>query len=237
MLIALDKIGTGAPVKLNKEKTKSKTAGIGDQLGELTGTLAQKGKGLLVVLQGMDTSGKDSVCRRIFERANIKNLKIVNFKEPTQKEMEHDFLWRIHPHVPGTGEVVVFNRSYYEDILVPEVHGTFPKKIIDHRYQQINSFEELLTEHGTIICKFFLNISKQTQQKRIQERIQNPEKHYKYSKKDVEESKKWDFYMKSYQRIFHKCSEIANWEVIPSDQKWYRDYLISQTVLNRLTSA
>ncbi|HKH48636.1 MAG TPA: polyphosphate kinase 2 family protein [Thermoanaerobaculia bacterium] len=190
---------------------------------------------VLVVLQGMDTSGKDGVIRKVFEGVNPMGVRAVPFKAPTAEELDHDFLWRIHAQVPGRGEIVIFNRSHYEDVLVPRVRNLVPEKVWRARYDEINDFERLLTETGTTILKFFLHISKKEQKERLQERLDNPEKRWKFRKGDLEDRALWDQYMEAYEDLLARTStREAPWYVVPADKKWYRNLVIATVLVETL---
>jgi PPK2 family polyphosphate:nucleotide phosphotransferase len=190
---------------------------------------------VLVVLQGLDTSGKDGVIRKVFEGVNPLGVRVAAFKAPTEEELAHDFLWRVHPRVPGRGELVIFNRSHYEDVLVARVRGFVPPKVWKARYDQINDFERLLTETGTTILKFYLHISKDEQKQRLQERLDNPEKRWKFRKGDLEDRALWDDYMKAYEDLLSKTStHEAPWYVVPADRKWYRDLVVASVLVETL---
>jgi len=190
---------------------------------------------LLVVLQGMDTSGKDGVIRHVFEGVNPQGVKVASFKIPTPDELSHDYLWRIHKQTPGKGEIVIFNRSHYEDVLVVRVHGLVGKEVWSKRYDQINQFERLLAEEGTTILKFFLHISPAEQKKRLQDRLEDPNKQWKFSVGDLNERKLWSEYMGAYEDVLQKTStDWAPWYLIPADHKWYRDLVIGTILVDKL---
>ncbi len=190
---------------------------------------------VLVVLQGMDTSGKDGVIRKVFEGVNPLGVRVAAFKAPTEEELDHDFLWRVHKQVPGRGELVIFNRSHYEDILVPRVRQLLPGKAWKARYRQINDFEELLTGTDTIILKFYLHISRDEQKERLQERLDNPEKRWKFRRGDLADRALWDDYMKAYGGVLsHTSTEQAPWYVVPADKKWYRNLVIATILVETL---
>ena len=190
---------------------------------------------VLVVLQAMDTGGKDGAIRRVFEGVNPQGVKVASFKVPTPEEMAHDFLWRVHKVVPGNGDLVIFNRSHYEDVLVVRVHEYVPKSVWKKRYDQINEFEKLLAENGTTILKFFLHIDKDEQKERLQARLDDPSKHWKFRLGDLEERKLWDQYQEAYEDVFNKTStEYAPWYIVPANRKWYRDLVISTVLVNTL---
>ena len=190
---------------------------------------------VLVVLQAMDTGGKDGAIRRVFEGVNPQGVKVASFKVPTPEEMAHDFLWRVHKVVPGDGDLVIFNRSHYEDVLVVRVHEYVPKSVWKKRYDQINEFEKLLAENGTTILKFFLHVDKDEQKERLQARLDDPSKHWKFRLGDLEERKLWDQYQEAYEDVFNKTStEYAPWYIVPANRKWYRDLVISTVLVNTL---
>ena len=190
---------------------------------------------VLVVLQAMDTGGKDGVIRRVFDGVNPQGVKVASFKVPTPEELAHDFLWRIHKVTPGSGEIVIFNRSHYEDVLVVRVHNYVPEAVWSKRYEQINDFEKSLTENGTTILKFFLHISKDEQKERLQARLDDPTKHWKFSLGDLGERKLWDDYQQAYQDALSKTStKHAPWVVVPANKKWFRDLVISTALVDTL---
>jgi PPK2 family polyphosphate:nucleotide phosphotransferase len=192
---------------------------------------------VLIVLQGMDTSGKDSTIRHVFGDVNPQGTKVFNFKVPTPKELDHDYLWRVHQKTPGKGEIVIFNRSHYEDVLVVRVHDMVPKSVWEKRYDQINEFERLLAEEGTTILKFCLYISKEEQAERFLARLDRPSKHWKFNPGDLEEREYWKDYMEAYEDAVEKTStKWAPWYVIPSDQKWYRNLTIAEIILDKIES-
>jgi PPK2 family polyphosphate:nucleotide phosphotransferase len=192
---------------------------------------------VLIVLQGMDTSGKDGTIRWVFDSIDPLGVRVASFKVPTAEELAHDYLWRVHKQVPGNGELVIFNRSHYEDVLVVRVHDIVPKKVWSKRYDQINDFERLLSENGTTIVKFFLHISKDEQKARLEERLANREKHWKFNLGDLEERKLWDDYQRAYEDAIRKTStEWAPWHVIPANAKWYRNWVISKIIVDKLAS-
>lgn len=235
MVIKLKKISTKAPAKLSKEKTVLKTAKMLTELDDLQNLLYAEGKhALLIVLQGMDASGKDGTIRDVFGKLNPQGVTVKSFKVPTAEEAAHDFLWRVHSNVPAKGMIQVFNRSHYEDILVTRVHQWCDDKTAKKRMNAINDFEKLLTEHAnTHILKFYLHISPKEQQQRLQERIHDPKKMWKYNKNDLAEAKLWKTYMTMYEDCFKHCNNIP-WHIIPSDQNWYKEYLITTHVYTLL---
>ncbi|HKV10137.1 MAG TPA: polyphosphate kinase 2 family protein [Thermoanaerobaculia bacterium] len=187
---------------------------------------------VLIVLQGMDTSGKDGTIRHVFEGVNPTGVRVASFKAPTPEELDHDFLWRVHPKVPGRGEMVIFNRSHYEDVLVVRVQNLAPEAVWRQRYDQINDFERLLAETGTTILKFFLHISKEEQKERLEARIDDPTKRWKFRKGDLLDRERWDDYTKAYEEALSRTStKHAPWYVVPADKKWYRNLVIA-TILD-----
>jgi len=197
---------------------------------------AENKHSLLIALQGLDAAGKDGVVRRALTGMNPEGCVAVNFKEPTPKELAHDFLWRVHPHVPAKGSVAIFNRSHYEDVLVARVHGLVPKKIWSKRYDQINDFEQLIaTENNTTILKFFLHISKDEQLARFKKRLDDPTRQWKISESDYKEREYWGDYVKAFEDVLTRTStECAPWFIIPSNHKWFRDLAISQIIVRQM---
>ncbi len=192
-------------------------------------------RGVLIVLQGMDTAGKDGTIRHIFDGVNPQGCNVTPFKVPTPIEARHDFLWRCHAAVPQRGMIGIFNRSHYEDVLSPRVHGLMKDKTAHQHMQQINDFESMLVDNGICVLKFFLNISHDEQRRRLQARIDAPDKHWKLSAGDFAERKFWDKYLASYEEIFERTSQKhAPWFVIPADHKWYRNVAISGILANAL---
>jgi PPK2 family polyphosphate:nucleotide phosphotransferase len=196
---------------------------------------AESKQSLLIVLQGMDTSGKDGVIRKVMSAFNPSGCDVWPFKVPTAEEASHDFLWRIHRAAPGAGEVAIFNRSHYEDVLVVRVHELVPKAVWSERYDVINAFEDLLLQRGTRVIKFFLHISPEEQRTRLLARLAEPQKHWKFQDSDLDERKHWDDYHKAYDVLLRRCSTPrAPWFVVPADHKWYRDVAISEVVADTL---
>lgn len=234
-LINLSKISTLPASALDKSDHENKTKAYIAELDELQNVLFAQGKhSLLVVLQGMDASGKDGVIRKVFTRVNPMGFRVKGFKRPTEEEMQHDFLWRVHREVPEKGMIQIFNRSHYEDVVIQNVHQWVDTDTIRRRYAHINAFERLLAENGTRILKFYLHISQQEQHERLQERLSDPRKMWKYSANDLEESKRWPEYMEAYEAAFEHCGEEFPWHIIPSDKNWYKEYLIAKTLVETL---
>jgi PPK2 family polyphosphate:nucleotide phosphotransferase len=183
----------------------------------------------------MDTSGKDGTIRHVMAGFNPQGTRVVSFRAPSAEELEHDFLWRVHRQVPAKGEVGVFNRSHYEDVLIVRVRNLVPKAVWGKRYDQINAFERLLAENGALILKFFLHISKDEQRQRLQARLDDPKKCWKFKQDDLEQRKYWGAYMRAYEDVLSKTStEWAPWYVVPADQKWYRNYLVGSILVEAL---
>jgi len=223
----LKKIATIAPQDLEKKKIKAKTAKIYLELNDLHKVMrAEEKHSILAIFQGMDASGKDGSIVSLYNGLFPVAINLHSFKAPTHYEASRGYLWRIHQAVPASGTIEIFNRSHYEDILVPTVHKLLPMDAIKKRYDHINDFERMLEDNGTKIIKFYLHTSKEEQNKRFKERATNIEKKWKYSSNDLKEAKLWDEYMKVYENIFEK-SEIK-WNIIPADNKWYRDHLIAK---------
>jgi PPK2 family polyphosphate:nucleotide phosphotransferase len=223
----------------SNKAAKAETQKYLEQLFKLQYLLYSEGKhSLLIVLQGLDTAGKDGVIRHVISALNPQGCNVTSFKAPTSEELAHDFLWRVHPHAPRKGSIAVFNRSHYEDVLVARVHNLAPEKVWSERYKQINDFERLLAlENNTTILKFFLHISKDEQLARFKKRLDDPNKHWKISEADYSERQYWDSYMEAFDDLLEKTStEHAPWFVIPSDHKWFRDLAIAQIIANSLAS-
>jgi PPK2 family polyphosphate:nucleotide phosphotransferase len=192
---------------------------------------------LLVVLQAMDTGGKDGTIRRVFEGVNPQGVRVANFKAPSDEELSHDYLWRIHEETPADGKIVVFNRSHYEDVLIVRVLGLVPEERWRRRYQHITDFERMLTDEGTTIVKFYLHISKEEQAERLQARLDDPEKHWKFNAVDIEHRALWPDYMAAFEEAISRTStEAAPWYVVPANRKWYRDIVVAQTLIDTLES-
>ncbi len=192
---------------------------------------AERERALLVILQGIDTSGKDGTVRGVFNRCGPLGVNVTAFGRPSEEELAHDFLWRIHMAMPKKGMIGVFNRSHYEDVLVVKVRKLAPPAAIEQRYDQINAFEKHLSENGVTILKFMLHISQEAQRERFQERLDEPEKNWKFNPSDLEDRALWDDYAKAYETMLDRCStEHAPWRVIPADRKWRRNALIAAIV-------
>lgn len=220
----------------SKEEAIDRIGELSRRIGELQELLYAEGRRkVLVLLQGTDTSGKDGTIRHVFGGVTPVGVRVVSFKKPTEEELAHDFLWRVHPKVPGSGELVIFNRSHYEDVLVVRVRGIAPEEVWRPRYEQIRNFEHLLTSTGTVLLKFFLHISKEEQRERLQARIDDPKKHWKFEAGDLDDRKHWDDYRAAFEEALRETStEAAPWFVIPADRKWYRNLSIAEIVASRL---
>jgi PPK2 family polyphosphate:nucleotide phosphotransferase len=196
---------------------------------------AESRRSVLVVLQGMDTSGKDGTIRHVMGGVSPLGVNVKAFKAPNDEELAHDFLWRVHQSVPRAGYIGIFNRSHYEDVLVVRVHDLVPKKVWKGRYDQINQFEKTLVKNNTIILKFFLHISKAEQKKRLEARLLDPTRYWKFSLKDVEERKYWPAYRKAYEDALSNCStKWAPWYIVPANHKWYRNLVVARTLVETL---
>ena len=235
MKVDLSQFSNRAPKEINKKKAKEEFALIQEELKEqITLLHANKKHSLLIVLQGMDASGKDGTVRRVFSKVTPTAVNATSFKKPTEIELGHDFLWRVHKSTPAKGEVKIFNRSHYEDVLVTRVLGLIDDAKAEQNIKAINNFEQCLVDNNTIVLKFFLNVSKDEQYERLMERKTNLAKHWKHSDGDWETREGWDEYMKYYEQVFAKCSVAAPWHVIPADQNWYKAYLVGKTIVTAL---
>ena len=220
----------------DKDEALAKSEKSQERLAELQELLyAEHEHKILIILQGMDTSGKDGTVRHVMGGFNPSGVRVVSFKKPTSVELDHDYLWRVHRQVPATGEVVVFNRSHYEDVLVVRVHNLVPEKVWSKRYDHINEFERMLADSGTTILKIFLHISKDEQRQRLEARIQDAKKRWKFQHGDIEERKLWSDYVRAYEDALEKTStKWAPWYVIPANTKWYRNYVVGAVVCRTL---
>lgn len=220
----------------DKKAGRAATKALNKQLESLQELLYAEGKQkVLVVLQAMDTGGKDGTIRHVFDGVNPQGVKVASFKKPTPEELAHDYLWRVHKHTPGRGEIVIFNRSHYEDVLVVRVHNLVPEEEWQRRYEQIKDFERMLAEEGTTILKFYLHINKEEQKERLQARLDEPEKRWKFAKGDLAERARWADYQAAYEAVLSRTStEHAPWYVIPANRKWYRNLVISTILVDTL---
>lgn len=235
--IKLSAIDTKAPKKLNKEQTKLATTKLLIQLAELQNLLyASNSHSILLVIQGMDASGKDGLIKDVLGSLNPQGVSITSYKAPTTEELSHDFLWRIHRDAPAKGMIKVYNRSHYEDVLVTRVHGWCNDALATKRITAINHYESLLTQHAnTTIIKLYLHISQSEQHKRLTERMQDPAKMWKYNANDWEESKLWPTYMKMYEAAITQTNAVP-WHIIPADQNWYKEHLVTQLLVKAIIS-
>ena len=233
--IKLKEISTKAPKEFDKAGTKEHTQKILAELDNLQNLLFAEGKNaLLVIVQGMDASGKDGVVRNVFTTMNPQGVMVKGFKAPTAEELSHDFLWRVHLHAPARGMIQIFNRSQYEDILITRVHKWCDDDTAKKRMNAINDWEKLIAQHNnTRILKFYLHVSPEEQKARLDERIKDPTKMWKYNANDYQESALWDEYMKMYEDCFEHCNEIP-WIIVPSDQNWYKEFIIASEVKKAL---
>lgn len=220
----------------DKEEARARLLVLNTKLEELQELLAAEHKhSVLVILQGMDTSGKDGVIRSVFDGVNPQGVRVASFKVPTPIESDHDYLWRHHLQTPGLGEIVIHNRSHYENVLVVRVHSLVPEKVWSKRYFQMNEFEHTLVNEGCTVLKFFLHISKEEQRQRLLERLADPAKHWKFSPGDLKERALWDQYMQAYEDMLNKTSTPwAPWWIVPANKKWARDLLISTVLVDTL---
>lgn len=234
--VRLERISTHPPKGMTKEKAEERFTTLADELFELQDALwGAKLNSVLVVLQGRDTAGKDGAIKHVAGCLNPRGVSVVSFGVPTAEELAHDFLWRVHRHAPRLGEFAIFNRSHYEDVLVVRVHGLAPKKLWQERYGHIADFEELLAEHGTIVLKYFLHISRGEQEERLLEREQSPENAWKLNANDWKERSRWDEYTEAYEDAISKtAAPHAPWTVVPADKKWYRNLVVAQSIVEAL---
>ena len=221
---------------LTKADAKKRTRELNSRLESLQELLyAENRHKLLVVIQATDTGGKDGTIRHVFDGVNPQGVKVASFKRPTPEELAHDYLWRVHARAPATGEITIFNRSHYEDVLVVRVHGLVGEDRWGRRYGHINAFEEMLVDEGTTIVKLFLHISKDEQRERLQARLDEPEKNWKFSLGDLAERERWDEYQEAFRVMLEQTSTShAPWYVIPADRKWYRDLVVSELMVQVL---
>jgi len=220
----------------SKEGVEADYLKLKDKFAELQELLfASRKYALLIVLQGMDCSGKDGTVKNALSSLNPNGFVVENFKIPTPVELGHDYLWRVHQKAPEKGDIVVFNRSYYEDVLVTRVHGTIDDDTAHRRFEEIRDFEKYLTDNHTVLLKFFLHISKDFQQKKLKERLETPDKNWKFSESDLKERMFWDEYQKCYSDVLTNCSTpYAPWHVVPANHRWFRDYYILSVIVKEL---
>ncbi len=225
------------PEGAEKEASRDATKKLGKQIEEIFDKVFFAGmNGVLIVLQGMDAAGKDGTIRHILGHTHAQSCRVASFKVPTPEELSHDFLWRCHAKTPGKGEIVVFNRSHYEDVGVVRVHGFVPDPVWRERYGQINDFEETLARNGTVILKFWLHITSEEQEERLRDREDDPDAAWKLSVGDWKERAYWDGYQEAYSEAVSKCSaRHAPWVVVPANKKWFRDHVVSAAIVERLS--
>jgi PPK2 family polyphosphate:nucleotide phosphotransferase len=221
---------------VDKEAAKATTKLERRRIRELQERLyAEHEQSLLVVFQAIDTGGKDSTTRRVFKGVNPQGIRVWSFKAPSEEELDHDFLWRIHQHTPAKGMINVFNRSHFEDVLIARVKELVPEDVWRDRYELIKNFEHLLAENGTRILKFFLNISKDEQRQRLKDRLDEPDKHWKFNSGDLAERKLWDDYQEAFEAVIRQTStERAPWYAVPANHKWYRDLVVARAIRQTL---
>ena len=233
---SLAKMDGGDTQGVDKGDAKKRMKKNLERMDELQERLfAESKQSLLVVLQAMDTGGKDSTIRETFEGINAQGCKVWSFKAPTPIELAHDFLWRVHKKAPGKGYIGIFNRSHYEDVLIVRVHGWAPKDVLENRYEHINNFEKLLADNGTRIVKIMLNISKDYQLERLRRRLERPDKHWKFNPGDLKERELWDKYMECYEIALQRCStDYAPWYAVPAENQWFRNLVITELIKDTL---
>jgi PPK2 family polyphosphate:nucleotide phosphotransferase len=221
----------------NKTEGRERLLALNEKLEALQEVLyAEHKHKVLIVLQGMDTSGKDGTIRHVFEGVDPVGVRVANFKVPSREELDHDYLWRIHRKMPRRGEIVIFNRSQYEDVLAVRVHRLVPPSVWRRRYDQINDFERMLTEEGTTILKFFLHIDLKEQKERLQARLDRPHKRWKFKIGDLEERKLWPKYTRAYEDVLSRTStKWAPWYIVPANRKWYRNLVVGSIIVDTLT--
>ena len=221
---------------VEKDETRDKTRKLCERIGELQHLLyANATHAVIILLQGMDGSGKDSTGASVLEFVTPAGVQTTNFKAPSAEEVAHDFLWRVHKAVPRYGCVGLFNRSHYEDVLIVRVLGLQPEKVWRDRYEQINAFEKLISDNRVVLLKFFLHISKEEQAERFRERLDNPTKHWKFSVADLKMRERWDDFQRAYEDAINQCStKHAPWHIVPANRKWFRDYVVASAVVDAL---
>jgi PPK2 family polyphosphate:nucleotide phosphotransferase len=242
-------IGAGERVRLSRRDPSDTSGGPGSKRRALEASAvllkrteelqellyATRSHAVLIVLQALDTGGKDGTIRRVFEGVNPQGVRVARFRVPTATEMAHDFLWRVHPQTPERGEIVIFNRSHYEDVLAARVGRRVPGKVWRERYRAINEFERMLTCEGTTVLKFFLQISEEEQRRRLQQRLDDPTKHWKFSEEDLVTREAWPRYTTAIEEMLERTStRWAPWHLIPSDKKWFRDWAVSKVLVETL---
>jgi PPK2 family polyphosphate:nucleotide phosphotransferase len=226
----------GYSADFDKQSSRKGLEKLQQKMRKLQERLYAEGKqSLLIVFQAMDAGGKDSIIRKVFGGMNPQGVRVTSFKAPTEEELAHDFLWRVHQHTPRRGFIGIFNRSHYEDVLIARVNELVPESVWEKRYEHINNFERLLFDNGTRILKFYLHISKDEQKERFQDRLDRPDKHWKFSIGDLPVRNKWDVYMAAYEDAITRCNtDYAPWYIVPANRKWYRDLVVAQTIIATL---
>ncbi len=234
--VSLSRFDPGDTGGVKEDSAEDRLKDLNRRLESLQELLYAEGKHkVLVVLQAMDTGGKDGVIRHVFEGVNPAGVKVASFGRPTEEELAHDYLWRVQRHTPGTGQLAIFNRSHYEDVLVVRVHGLVAEGVWSRRYRHINEWERLLAEEGTTIRKFFLLISPEEQAERLQERLDDPSKRWKFRLGDLDERARWGDYMAAYEAVLSQTSTAwAPWYVVPADRKWYRNLVVATVLVETL---
>ncbi|MBM3880109.1 MAG: polyphosphate kinase 2 family protein [Verrucomicrobia bacterium] len=221
---------------LKKQDVAKQVVKLRQRIGELQEVLyANASHALLIVLQGMDASGKDGTAKKVLQEVNPAGVETANFKTPSNEELAHDFLWRIHGAVPRYGNIGVFNRSHYEDVLIARVLNLVPERVWERRYEQINAFERMLTQNRVVLLKFFLHISKEEQAERLKARLENPRKKWKFAADDLKMRDYWHSFQRAYEDALSRChTKYAPWHIVPADRKWYRNYVVAHTVVDAL---
>lgn len=232
----LKMISASPPKEYSKKECKKELTVFHKKLFDLQNVFHADGRfALLIIIQGVDTSGKDGTIRHVMTSMNPMGINVKSFKQPTEEELQHDLLWRVYPNFPAKGVIEVFNRSYYEDIIVPSIENKISKEILQHRCQLFNDLEQHLLLNNTHILKFYLHISEEKQAQRVKERLTKPNKRWKYSKEDKVAANKWNEYIKVYDMLMNKCNSSA-WHIIPADKRWYRNFAVAKILLNHLES-
>ncbi|WNG60753.1 polyphosphate kinase 2 family protein [Archangium gephyra] len=234
--VKLEGISAAPPKKTDRDAAKRELEALGEELFDLQDLLwGAKMNSVLIVLQGRDTAGKDGTIKHVAGFLNPRGVSVTSFGVPSEEEREHDFLWRIHHHTPRKGELAIFNRSHYEDVLVVRVHGLVPESLWKERYGHIRDFEEMLAEHGTIILKYFLHISQEEQEQRLRDREKEPRKAWKINAGDWEDREHWDDYTQAYEEVLSRTStKKAPWTIVPADSKWYRNLVVARSLVETL---
>jgi PPK2 family polyphosphate:nucleotide phosphotransferase len=234
--VHLKNFDANAKGDIKREDAEAAVKELRDELKTLQEKLYSSGeKSLLLVFQAMDAGGKDSTIKKVLSGINPQGVHVASFKAPSKEELDHDFLWRIHQEVPAKGYIGVFNRSHYEDVLVVRVDNLVPVSVWRERYDHINNFEKLLYDSGTRILKFYLHIDRDEQKERFQDRLDEPDKHWKFDIKDLAKREQWDAYMQAYEEVLTRCNtEYAPWHIVPANRKWYRNYVVMTAIVNAM---